>query len=165
MSLDPETAKALARASRRDNLKREVERHRGAVDGTANLARVISEQNQAAHQRHQEALAELEAHDSGNDAVVEKFGYRSALDDVLREERQLGKVALVTFVKANPNCHEVDAVRAWVKGVKAPVCQDVAALLTYYRGQLVSRGAIASPTWPEHRNWIVMAPFEDAVGG
>lgn len=162
MAIDPIASSALAAEARRAVLRQEVARHRSTADATANLAATVSAMNSSAHTALANAQAQLAALDSGS--VLDAFGYRSNLDEVLRIERASGKAAAVDFVKANPACSEMEAAQAWRGAVGDHGLLDPYGLFAFYRARLAHDGVISAETWEAHRAWIVGAPRDQAVG-
>ena len=112
------------------------------------------------------ALAELTA---SLKATASAYGEYSATDQILRVERFAGKAASIDHVKANPNCNENQAIKAWTDAAlvatgRKTLLQDPVELGALYREQLVAAGLIAEPTWEAQRAWIA-ATDKDAVMG
>jgi len=125
------------------------------------LARLTQTQSQNAA-----SLAELTA---SLKATSSAYGEYSATDQMLRVERFAGKAASIDHIKANPNCNEQQATKAWTDAALAAtgrktLFQDAGELGALYREQLVAAGLIAEPTWEAQRAWIV-ATDKDAVMG
>ena len=125
------------------------------------LARLTQTQSQNAA-----SLAELTA---SLKATSSAYGEYSATDQILHVERFAGKAASIDHVKANPNCNENQAIKAWTDAALAAtgrktLLQDPGELGAIYREQLVAAGIIAEPTWEAQRAWIA-ATDKGAVMG
>lgn len=129
------------------------------VEGVLSQLTMTQSQNAA-------TLAELTA---TLKAASSAYGEYSATDQILRTERFAGKSASIEFVKANPNCNENQAIKAWTDAAiaatgRSKLMQDPGELGALYREQLLAAGLIAAPTWEAQRAWIVATPKDAAMG-
>lgn len=139
--------------------------HVALTDAKALVEGVLGELNRT-QAVNAAALAELTA---SLKATSSAYGEYSATDQILRVERFAGKSASIEYVKANPNCNEQQATKAWTDAALAAMgrktlLQDPGELGALYREQLVAAGLITEPTWEAQRAWIA-ATDKDAVMG
>ena len=139
--------------------------HTALTDAKALVEGVLSQLTRTQSQ-NAATLAELTA---SLKATASAYGEYSAADHILRVERFAGKAASIDHVKANPNCKEQQATKAWTDAALAAtgrktLLQDPGELGALYREQLVAAGLIAEPTWEAQRAWIA-ATDKDAVMG
>ncbi len=102
-------------------------------------------------------------------AASSAYGEYSATDHILRTERFAGKSASIDFVKANPNCNEKQAIKAWTDAALAAtgrktLFQDPGELGALYREQLMAAGRTSDTTWEAQRAWIIATPKDDVMG-
>lgn len=139
--------------------------HTALTDAKALVEGVLSQLTRTQAQ-NAATLAELTA---SLKATASAYGEYSATDQILRVERFAGKSASIDHVKANPNCNEQQATKAWTTAALAAtgrktLLQDPGELGALYREQLVAAGLITEPTWEAQRAWIA-ATDKDAVMG
>ena len=89
----------------------------------------------------------------------------SVIDNAAYAERQAGKAAVITYVKANPSCAQSDAVAAWTTGALAARPADRQWLLMSpdglfgeYSANLLALGLITDASWPTLASWIAATP-------
>ena len=89
----------------------------------------------------------------------------SVIDNAAYAERQAGKAAVITFVKANPGCAQADAVAAWNAGAMTArpadrqwLLMNTEGLLQEYGANLHAAGLITDQTWPSIAGWIAATP-------
>jgi hypothetical protein len=139
--------------------------HKALTDAKTLVEGVLSTMTRTQSQ-NAAALAELTASLKASSSA---YGEYSATDQLLRVERFAGKAASIDHVKANPNCNEQQATKAWQDAALAAtgrktLLQDPGELGALYREQLVASGLITEPTWEAQRAWIA-ATDKDAVMG
>ena len=138
----------------------------GAITNAKALVEGVLSSLNAAQSQNAATMADLQ---TSLKAAQSVYGEYSATDQILRVERFAGKLASIDHVKANPDCLEVDATKAWEDAALAAtgrktLIQDARELGALYREQLVASGLIAEPTWEAQRAWII-ATDKDAVMG
>jgi hypothetical protein len=89
----------------------------------------------------------------------------------MRIERFAGKEASVDYVKANPECTEVEVTAIYSEAalVARPanrqwLIQDPEALRQEYSANLVAAGYIPDTTWASWRAWILATPKAIILG-
>lgn len=156
-----EVQEILAKDRKAQILREKIRNAEGILVGTTLAYQSLASLSSATSRDMDKAkseLAELEA--GGGVGITSDFGQYSTVDQLLRAERFAGKGASVDFIKANPDCTELEAEAAWEAAGKAVtnlplVLVPVSSYALLYRMNLVAAGFIPEPTWEAQRAWII----------
>lgn len=137
------------------------------LDTAVQAALTADQANQAAQDAVRSARQALQQAQEDLAAQVAAGTARavSVIDNAAYAERQAGKAAVITFVKANPGCAQADAVAAWNAGALAArpadrqwLLMNTEGLLQEYGANLHAAGLITDQTWPSIAGWIAATP-------
>lgn len=167
MTKQLEIQTALANEARRQELKSKVANLRGAMSATASAVQRLSTLNSDAQVQLDRATTELTALEAGaGPGITADFGTKSSVTRFLEVERLAAKEAAIDFVKANPECTEVETAAVWDAAAIGShpllpfAIQGGLAMGRLYQLNLVTVGLTAEASWDAQRAWILQTPRE-----